>query len=186
MLLLGTLLAAEEVMHQVGEASPGGISAIGLDLKALVFQIINFVILFWILKKVAYKPILNVLEARRRRIEESLKTAHEIELREQRLAEKQAQLLHEAREDAGDIVAKARMKTAELVDEAELKARRQADKILSDARGRIAQEVEVARVKLKQEMSGLVVAATEAVLEEKVDTSKDKGLIERSLQRASK
>ncbi len=179
MLFFRTLLAAEE-------ASKGGISAIGLDPKALLFQIINFIILFWILKKVAYKPILNVLEARRKRIEESLKTAHEIELREQRLAERQAQLLKEAREDAGDIVAKARMQTTEMLGEAEAKARRQADKILADAKNRIAQEVEAARTGLKHEMSGLVAAATEAVLEEKVDANKDKGLIERSLQRTSK
>jgi F-type H+-transporting ATPase subunit b len=186
MLYFGMLLAVEEAAHKAEEASAGGISAIGLDPKALLFQIINFIILFWILKKVAYKPVLSVLEERRKRIEESLKTAHEIELREQRLAEKQSQMLHEAREDAGDIVAKARMQTAELLDEAESKARRQSEKILSDARGRIAQEVEVARAGLKHELSGLVVAATEAVLEEKIDPNKDKGLIERSLQRASK
>lgn len=166
--------------------SSGGIAAIGLDPKALLFQLINFAILFWVLKKVAYKPILGILESRRRRIEESLKTAHEIEQREKRLAERQAQLLREAKEEAGDIVAKARMHTAEMLDEAEAKARKQAEKILADGRGRIAEEVAVARSGLKHEMFSLVAAATAAVLDEKVDAAKDKALIERSLARASK
>lgn len=188
MVLLATVvyLAAEEAAHQAGEVSSGGLSAIGLDPKALLFQLINFAILFWVLKRVAYRPIINVLEARRSRIEESLRTAHEIEQREKHLAERQTQMIHQAREEAGDIVARARMQSAELLEQADVKARKQADKVMAEARGRIDQEVEVARTALKREMSGLVAAATEAVLDEKVDEVKDKSIIERSLAKVNR
>ncbi len=185
MLFVGTILAVA-ADHAAEEVAQGGIAAIGLDPKALLFQLVNFALLFWVLKRVAYKPILKVLESRRQRIEESLKTAHEIELREKRLVESQAKLLHEAREAAGDIVAKARMQTAELLAESEVKAKAQASKIISDARGRIEHEVQLAKKDLKHEMSGLVAAATEAVLDEKVDARHDKALIERALAKAVK
>ena len=44
--------------------SSGGLGALGINLSALLFELINFAILFWILKRFAYQPILNALEQR--------------------------------------------------------------------------------------------------------------------------
>src|SRR3990167_10277133 len=83
--------------------SSGGIGAIGIDGKALLFQIINFAILLVILRSVAYKPILKALERRRKTIENSLKQAKEIEAANQALAGKQEKLLAKARSEADAI-----------------------------------------------------------------------------------
>ena len=168
-----TLLSAE---------SSGGISAIGLNFWELIFQLINFAILFWVLKKVAYKPILGVLEERRKRIENSLKMAAEIEQSQKTIAEQQAAALKAARAEAAEIVARTRTEASEMLKLAEAKATRQTEKLITEAQNRIEQDVASARTGLKREVAGLVVAATEVVLAEKVDTKKDKELIERALE----
>src|SRR5688572_8856669 len=75
--------------HDTGHAAPGGLGAIGIDGKALVFQLINFAILLFVLKKVAYKPILKALGDRQKKIDESIKAAAEIERSRQEIAEEQ-------------------------------------------------------------------------------------------------
>lgn len=176
MVFPGTVILAAE--------SSGGIGSIGLNAGSLLFQLINFAILFWILKKVAYKPILKVLEDRRKRIEESLKMAQQIEDNQKRLAEEQAEALKKARVEAAEIVAKTRTEAAEILKEAEIKALKQAEKLVEQAESKLEQDVENARKGLKREVAGLVVAATEAVLEEKVDSAKDETLINRAVSRA--
>lgn len=173
MVIVGTILAAE---------SSGGISAIGLNLGSLVFQLINFAILFWVLKKVAYKPILKVLEDRRKRIEDSLKLAAEIEQNQRTMAEQQAATLKAARAEAAEIVAKTRTEAAEMLKAADAKAMQQTEKLIAEAHNRIEQDLASAKTGLKREVAGLVVAATEAVLSEKVDAKKDEALIERALK----
>ena len=65
----------------------------GIQPTLLLAQIVNFTIILFVLKKFFYKPITKVLEERKRRIEESLKNADEIEAKLQKTAEKTAQIL---------------------------------------------------------------------------------------------
>ncbi len=176
MIVPAILIAAE-----ASPASSGGIGAIGLDPKALVFQIVNFAILLLVLKKVAYKPILKVLHDRQERIDNSLKIAAEIEKRQEELATEQAKLLKQARAEADQIVSRAREESTALIKEAEAKASVRAEQMLAQAKAQIEQEVVSAKSELKHEMVGLVVAATSAIIDEKLDANKDKALIKRAL-----
>src|SRR5437660_1312163 len=99
-LLVHTIYLAEET------ATKGGLGAIGIDGRALLFQIINFAILFFILKKVAYKPILGLLEERRKRIDESLKLADETTEAHTKAEAETAKLLAKARVEAEAITAR--------------------------------------------------------------------------------
>jgi F-type H+-transporting ATPase subunit b len=167
-------------------ASPGGLAAIGVDPKALLFQIVNFAILFWVLKKVAYKPILGVLEDRRKKIEESLATAERLEKQQAEWELKQAQLLKEARAEAAEVIAKSRKEATDLIGEASNKAQVQAKQLIEDAQGKISQELAEARHGLKKDMTKLVVEATEVILRQKLDDKTDKALIEKTLAEVSK
>ena len=70
------LFAIAQAME--GAEAAGGIGALGLDARGLVFQVINFAILLGVLYRFAYRPLLRVLEERRQTIEESLKSAADI------------------------------------------------------------------------------------------------------------
>ncbi len=174
--------ATTEVVHEAASAS--GIGAIGVDGRALLFQIINFAILLFVLKLVAYKPILKVLSDRRSRIEASLKTAKEIEASREDINRKQLEILKEARVQADATLGRSRQEASEIIKQAEAKANAKAEQLLTEASQRIQSEVAVARAALKQEMTSLVVAATEVIIEDKLDRQKDEALLTRALEEA--
>ncbi len=177
--------------HASTEATPvaestGGIGAIGVDGGALVFQLINFAILFFILKKVAYKPILGLLEERRKRIDESLKLADETTAAHAEAETKTAELLAKARAEAEAMTARTREEAAEMIKTAEARATARAEQIEKDASERMARAEQTLRTGLKKEMAGLVADATRVIIDEKLDDKKDAALIEKALSGASK
>ena len=174
-------LVAEAEAHAAEAASSGGIGAIGIDGKALLFQVINFAILLFILKKVAYKPILEALENRRKTIEASVEQANEIEQANQELEGKQARLLAKARAEADAITASAQKQAAAQLAETEAKAQKRAEQIIADGRNQISEDVKKAKTELKKETLSLVVQATETIIDEKLDATKDAQLLEKAL-----
>jgi F-type H+-transporting ATPase subunit b len=159
-----------------------GIGALGVDGKAFVIQLITFVLAFLVLKKWAFKPIMKVLDERRRVIESGVTLGEEMKKERAVLEQKVAEQLTEARQQADGIVATARDNAREVVREAEDKAKTKADNILVDAKNRIDQETARARKNLEKEMVSLVSEATEAIIGEKVDAKKDASLVERALK----
>jgi len=58
------------------------LSSLGIDLKILLAQLVNFGILIFLLSKFLYKPVLKMLDQRKKKIAESIKKAEEIEKKE--------------------------------------------------------------------------------------------------------
>jgi F-type H+-transporting ATPase subunit b len=170
------LSIAHAATHAV-DASPGGLSSLGLDGRALVFQIINFGLLLLILRAFAYKPVIRALEARRRKIEESLRTAEEVARAKSDLEVKMKQQLNEANRQAQTIIDGGQARADTLLKEAQERARTAAGQIEEQAASRLAHQVASVRAELKQEAVQLVAAAAEQVLRERLDTERDQALI---------
>lgn len=166
--------------HEAVESA--GIGALGLDARALLFQIINFALLLWLLRRFAYKPIVSVLEARRQRIEESLRTAQTIEATRAALESEKHAVLTQAQQQAQAVVERGKQHAKELVAQAEAKASEKAEQLVAQAEAKIEQEVLAAQRGLKHEVVQLVALATEKIIEEKLDANKDTALIERALK----
>lgn len=162
--------------------SSSGLGALGVDGKAFVIQLITFVLAYFVLRRYAFGPILKLLRERRETIEQGVKLGEEMQREKAAFEEKVAKLLHEARAEADSIIAGAQDTARLTIREAEDKAREKAAAILADAENRIAQEAARVRTQLEKELVGLVAEATEAVLDEKVDSNKDTQLIERVLK----
>lgn len=165
---------------ETSEAS--GIGALGVDGKAFIIQLVTFVLAFWVLKKFAFKPIMKVLDERRKVIEDGVTLGEEMKKERTTLEAQISEKLADAREEADGILASAQDNARELVREAEDKAKTKADGILADAKDRIDQETARARQSLEKEMVSLVSEATEAIIGEKVDAKKDAALVERALK----
>ncbi len=88
------------------------LSKLGIDFKVLLAQIVNFGILLAILTKLLYRPILNMLEQRRKRIEDSLKKADEIDKKAASMEEEVGHKRALAKKEATEIIGDAK-KTAE-------------------------------------------------------------------------
>ncbi|MEX2054815.1 MAG: F0F1 ATP synthase subunit B [Candidatus Andersenbacteria bacterium] len=183
MSLFITVAQAATEAHQATESA--GIGAIGLDARALLWQIVNFAILLFLLKRFAYKPIVNVLEARRQRIEESLKSAQTIEATRAALESEKRTVLSQAQQQAEEVVARGKQHAKEIVALADVTATQKAAQLVTQAEAKIEQEVLTAQQGLKHEAAQLVALATEKIIDEKLDAKKDAALIERALKEVS-
>lgn len=173
---LPVLFAAEEA------AAEGGVAVLGLNAGALALQIATYVIVFLILKKYAFGPIVKTLDERRTKIETGLKTADQMERAKAELDEHKEKVLTEARKEAAKIVAESKKEGADLIAAAETKAQAKADQIVADAKAKVADDVAEAQKSLHKQLAGLVRIASEKVLRSKLDDKADEALVERSVK----
>lgn len=179
MFLLEIAQASEKAAETAAEA--GGISAIGLDARSFVLQVINFAILLLLLKKFAYKPILKILEDRRIKIDESLKTAREIEAIKDNLDKEKNTILKDAHAKAQSILEQSKHDAREILGAVEQKALERDEQLLKETKARLDQEVNSVKRSLIGETVNLVQMATEKVLQRKLDDATDRKIVKDAL-----
>ena len=135
-------------------------------------QVISFVIVALLLRRFAYKPILGVLEERRRRIEEGLLNADKIKKELAEAEKRYAEILAKANADAQKMIDEARESSAHLAERKQQEAVAAAELIIAKAREASAIEHERTMEALKRELGRLVVDTT-AKVTGKVLTSDD-------------
>lgn len=167
---------------QFGAEASGGLGALGINLQGFVFQLITFVMVLVLLRKFVYQRLVETLETRRKAVIDSLDNAKEAAAALEKTNEKTVELMKEARQEAADIVALAQKEAAKVAEEAEIKASKKADHILEQAEARIHSDIAAAKLALQTEMVGLVAAATEKVIEKKLDLKSDAKLIKEALR----
>ena len=167
-------------------ADSGGIGALGIDGKALVIQLVTFVLAFWVLQRFAFKPIVKIMDDRRKTIEAGVKLGEKMRQDEAAMEAKVEKTLHAARTEADGIISSAQDTARQTIRESEEKAREKAAGVMKEAEDRIAQDTTRARKALENELVSLISDATEAIIDEKVDAKKDASLIERALKESVK
>lgn len=158
------------------------INTFHIDWKLIIAQLVNFAIVLFVLYKFAYGPILKMMNERSDKIEKGLKDAEGAHKKLKEIAEKEKEVLVEARKQAQEIVAKAESVAVKSKEEIIADSKVQAVKILEDAAKKIEQEKNQMLSEVKTQVAELVVAATGKVIDEKMDSDKDKELINKSLQ----
>lgn len=150
---------------------------LGIDGKLFLAQAINFLVLLFILRRFAYRPMLEFLEKRSDRIEQGLKDAEAAHKKLAQMETTEQETLARAREEARAIMSTAesvaKKRDAERLAETEAKTKL----FLEDARVKIEEEKIKILAEAKQEIAEVVTLAVEKILKEKVDTTKDKELI---------
>ena len=170
------------VQPQFAQSSSSGISSLGVNLKSFIFQLITFLIVLLILRRWVFPKLVATLEARRQTLEQSLEQARLTE-ETLRKAEGQAdELLQKARAQADTVLADANARVEDIIAKGETAASERAARIIKDAEDHLAQQREHLHSQLRAELAGLVAAATEKVLEKKINEREDRALIERSLK----
>ena len=163
-----------------------GIAALGLDPLAIGAQLFTFLILFWVVKKFALSGIVKNLQNRHDDINRGLHLTAELDKQKAELDERVEQILKVARKDADLIIAEAHTESSKVIQTAELSAQRKADDILKSAESKIERDIVSARQELKGEMASLITEATEAILNQKLDSTNDRKLVENYLKEAMK
>jgi F-type H+-transporting ATPase subunit b len=134
----------------------------------LVFNLINFAILLYLLKRLLFKPAMEYLDKRREMIAGRMATAQESEEKAAALAAERSRELAEARERSAQIVDGAQARSAAMVDEAKQEAKQEAERIVADARTRMEQERDEMIRDLKTAYAEIAILGAERVLEREV------------------
>jgi F-type H+-transporting ATPase subunit b len=135
----------------------------GWNWELFLSQVVSFMIVALLLRRFAYKPILAVLEDRRRKIEEGMLNAEKIR-KELAEAEKRYQeIVTKANADAQRMIDEARESSAHLAERKQQEAIGAAEQILAKAKEAAALEHERQMQNLKRELGRLVVDTTAKV-----------------------
>lgn len=153
---------------------------LGINWGLLLAQLINVGILIWLLNRYLYRPVLNMLNERTRRIQESLQDAEQVKEQLARARQDYDAELGRARQEAAGILAQAQERAKSQEQEIVAQARIEAERIRNEAREQAAQERDRLLRDLKGQMAELVTLTATKVLGEELKSNHDR-LIEESL-----
>ncbi|MDH4330512.1 MAG: F0F1 ATP synthase subunit B [Candidatus Moranbacteria bacterium] len=154
------------------------INALGLNVKILLAQLVNFSVLLFVLYKFAYGPILKMLDERRDKIEEGIKNAEDAKTKLAKIEMSEKEILSDARKEAQKIIVAAEDVAKKNKEDILNEAKKQSQQILEKAEKNIEQEKNKMMEDAKKELSELVSLATEKIVGEKMDAKKDKEIID--------
>jgi F-type H+-transporting ATPase subunit b len=178
--LLGYIvpLAAEAAQH--GEES-GGSFLVSPGLGLMIWTLVLFLITMWVLSKVAFPKIQEALDKRAKTIAESIDAAErQRQESDELLAEYRARLA-EAREQADDIMARARKSAETAGAEATVAGKEKREELVEAAKRDIEAETRRSLDQIRQEVADLTVLATERVTRKSLTDEDQKRLVEEAL-----
>jgi F-type H+-transporting ATPase subunit b len=161
----------------LAEVSGGGqiqdiAKTFGVDWPHLVAQIISFCIVCILLHRFAYKPVLKMLEERRRQIALGLANTERITAELARTEAQRHEVMMQANAQATRLIEEARVAAARLQEQETQKAMAAAEQILAKSHEAAEQDYARMLTELKQEVGRLVVQTT-ATVTGKILTSED-------------
>lgn len=161
----------------VAAAPQGGGSLIDVNPGLIIWTLITFIILLFVLKKVAWKPILNALEQRENAIKESLEKAEKAKEEAQKVLDTNQANLAKAEEESRKIIEQSRQFAEKLKEQMLNESKAQAQKIISDATAEIERRKEAAFSELKTQISEIAINAAEKILKENLDKETNKKIV---------
>lgn len=159
------------------------LAKLGVDWKLLLAQVVNFLILLFVLRRFAYKPMLKFLDDRSKKIETGLRDAKRATEKLSEIEAKERGVLEEARKESVAMIARARESAEKTAEKIMIESREESERVLNETRKKIAVERESMRTDMKQELAGLVLLATEKVLNEKLKSADDAELIRKAVEK---
>ena len=135
----------------------------GVDWPHFIAQVVSFCIVAFLLHRFAYKPVVDLLEERRRRIAEGLANADKIKVELARAETQRQEVLTQANAQANKLIEEARAAAARVQEQETQKAIAAAEQIISKAREAASQDHARMLSELKREVGRLVVQTTATV-----------------------
>jgi F-type H+-transporting ATPase subunit b len=159
-----------------------GFASLGINLPLLVVFIVNFIILFVLLRLFLFKPVLKMLDERTKRTKDAMELAEVTKKEfEQAKVEVQKQI-EKGRQEAQAIIAQAMQAGERLKEESRQEATQQAQVIVDRTRAELEAERDKIVGDLRREFVDISIAAAEKVIKETLDKEKHRKLIEETLR----
>lgn len=151
--------------------------ALGLNPGFLLSQIINFVLLFVLLRMVLYKPVLKMLDERRQRIAQSLEDAEKAAETRQKAEEEYQKQIEEMAQERERLRAEMAAEVAQEREHLLAQARTEAEAVLANARTQVDLERQRMLKDLRSQVVTLTIAAANKVIGEALDEERQRRLV---------
>lgn len=149
-----------------------------LDLQQIISQALSFLLLLFVLRRFAWRPLLTLLDQRRARIEEDLRQVAQQKEELSRLQADYGKRLAMIEEEARTKLQQAILDGKRIAVEIQEQARQHGYALINKSKETIEQELAKAKVTLRSEMAELTASAVERVLRRKLDQAEDRRLID--------
>ena len=152
-------------------------SLLSVNPGLIIWQIIIFIILLILLKKIAWKPLLQALHSREQGIRDSIDQAEQLKKDSEELMIQNKKILADANSQSMKILNDSRDAANKLREELMAKAQEDSRKLIEQAKVEIKQEKDSAMADLRNEVSDLAIKAAEKILKDNLDESKQKKIV---------
>lgn len=174
------MIAAPSLLFAQHESEGGG-GLYDINTGLSVWTLIVFVSLLLILRKYAWGPIVDAVDSREKGIQTAIDGAAELNAEAAKLLEEHREQMSDARRQASEILAEAKVASERVRKELEEKARTEAQGIVERALAEIERERDGALETLRRESVDLALAAASQLMQESFDQETDRQLVERYL-----
>ena len=152
-------------------------SLLSVNPGLIIWQIVIFIFLLILLKKIAWKPLLTALHSREQGIKDSLDQAEQLKIESRELMEQNKKILSDANSQSMKIINESREAANKLREELMAKAQDDSRKLIEQAKVEIRQEKDSAMADLRNEVSDLAIKAAEKIIKDNLDESKQKKIV---------
>jgi F-type H+-transporting ATPase subunit b len=150
---------------------------VGFDWRMGLFSLINFVLVFWILKKLFFKKIVDTINERQSTIQEGLDNFEKSKTELGMATLRSEEIIHTAKADANAILEKAHEQAKVQGEQMKTKAREEVESIVVQAKKNIEAQKQEMKEELHRETVSLVISVAEKILGEKMDDKKNDSYI---------
>lgn len=149
-----------------------------IDFSILITQILGFLIVLWVLRKVAWGPVLGKLEERRQKIAGDVASAETLRREAEELKAKYESELREIEAQARERIQLAVSEGQKVAEEIRAEARGEADRLRAKVQADIQSEYDKARAALKEDVVKLALGAAERLVSAEMDENRQRKLVE--------
>lgn len=137
-----------------------------------IWQTVIVTALILLLRKFAWKPILNTINEREEGIRSAMESAEEARQEMQNLQSDNQRILKEARAERDGLLKEARVLRQKMIDDAKEEAKAQSEQLLKQAKEAIESEKQIAITSLKNEVADLSLQIAESLTKEQLSSDK--------------
>ena len=159
-------------------------TSLGINPLSLGFYLLLFLVVFLILRRFAFGPILKTIEARQEKINQSLDEAQAAAETVRTSQERAEKVVFDASQEAQEIIRRAERVAADVHEKARAEAKTQADLFIVRARQEIDQERATAVAEIRAQVVDLALVAAGRVIEANLDADKNRQLVEETIKQA--
>lgn len=155
---------------------------LGIEPSLLAAQVVNFLIIIFVLQKLLYKPILTMLEKRKKEIADGVELTAKLKDEEEKLRVKQEKALAKAREDALLIIEDAKKQAKEVEKELVAEAHTQAAAIITRAKQEAEETHKSQKKAIAAEAVNLAVVMAKRLLSSVMSAKEQHALISKRIK----